>query len=101
MHKDWVHEQDLVPFLELLSQFCGYELSQADEDAIFHGIKETEYEDNKWFDYSFAGNVQAVFRLSKDVGTTVIFFEINASPEVETKMGVALYVLNHLRTKQR
>jgi hypothetical protein len=88
-----------MPLVELLAQFCGYEFGEDDADAIAYGIKETEHEDNKWFEYSIQGRSDAGLRLSKDTGTAVVHFEIDSTREIENKMEVALTVLNHLRTR--
>ena len=99
MHKDWVTEDDLISFLGILADFCGYEFSELDSDAILYGIEETDYEKNKWYEYIFEGKDRAEFRLSQDVGTAVIFFEIRVKSEIQRKSEIALYVLDYLRNR--
>jgi|WetSurSiteA1Bulk_404760.scaffolds.fasta_scaffold10042_5 hypothetical protein len=101
MFKNWVYEYQLFSFLELLAQFSEYGFCDLDYDAITFGIEETDYENDRWFDYAFEGKTLAEFRLSRDIGSSVICFELKTSVEVESKAKVALDVLNYLATKRR
>ena len=87
----------MLAFVELMAQFCRYKFRDEDSDAIVYGVRETIYENNCWFEYPLIGNSRIGFRLSREVGTSVIFFEINTLREIEEKIEINLYVLNHLR----
>ena len=99
MYKNWIHEDQVMPLVELLAQFCGYDFEASDADAVSYGIKATKYEDGKWFGYPIVGRIMAGLQLSRDVGTDVIHFEVQSAKEVEAKLDTALYVLNHMRTR--
>jgi hypothetical protein len=76
----WIWDENLRPFLEVISQLAGYAFDDLDWDAISWGVAEAEQNGDphrfKWFDYNL-GDV--VLRIAES-GPRV---EVEAEEEIE------------------
>jgi hypothetical protein len=86
MFSGWIIDQNLKPFLETLSGFVQYDLNDSDWDAVSFGIRETDSERDVWFDYRLIGNTTIKLRLAHDVGTSVIFVNVQTGANIGTKV---------------
>jgi hypothetical protein len=51
----WIPEDHLQRFLTLLAKIVSYPINDGDRDAIRFGIRDTDEEQNRWYDYPLFG----------------------------------------------
>ncbi|MEH1938521.1 MAG: hypothetical protein V7L14_33420 [Nostoc sp.] len=95
MATNWIFDNNLKPFIEVLAMFCGCEIDQDDLDAIYSGVKKTDYEKDVWFEYEYTGSLE--FKVAQDVGSSVIFVDVLADEALEAKIAVAIEILQIYR----
>lgn len=88
--RDWIFEENLVPWLEMTARIAKYELHPAEPQAFVHGLKDTDSEHGRWFEYEF----HAVrLNVARDPGTSLLSVELNLPaalvPRIETVTEVA------------
>jgi hypothetical protein len=88
----WIFEDNLWPFLSVMSWLVKYDFDDLDWDAISYGTKDTDVEKDRWYDYEFTGDFVAKFRLAADPGTEVLALKVDIAerfaPQVETAMEI-------------
>ena len=88
--RDWIFEENLVPWLETVARIARYELHPDEPQAVVHGLKDTDSERGHWFEYEFHG---IRLKLARDPGTSVLSFELHLPaafvPRIETVAEVA------------
>jgi hypothetical protein len=77
---DWIFEDNLQPWLEILSQIVGYGFDTLDLDAIRVGIADSDSEPDRWYCYPL-GNSGASVRLRREPGSAVISFDLDGFEE--------------------
>ena len=97
----WILENDLIPFIELLSEASNYSFDENDETAIQLGVKETDYETELWYEYSLETDSEIKLKLAKDLGTDVVFFEIYGPQNIIDRMSIILDTINHLGDRKK
>jgi hypothetical protein len=97
MASGWIIDVNLRPFCEIVGAFSGAGLDSWDWDAIHLGVKETDVEKNAWFDYEFVGKHPVKIRVAHDVGTSVLFVDAMANEEIESKVRVAIEIMQSYR----
>jgi hypothetical protein len=76
----WIFEQNVVRFLEHLSQYIGYQYDAADEDALVEALDGTDDEsDTAWFHYPLQGAPPVVVALAQAVGGSVVSVRIDGA----------------------
>ena len=93
MPSDWIIEDNLKPLLETLATFAGYSLDAWDWDAVQLGIKGTDVERGDWYEYELSGNRPVRIRIAKDVGSSVIFIDVNVDGELDAKVAAAMEIM--------
>ena len=99
MLANWVFADNLRPFLLSLGWFVGYAFDEDDWSAIRRGIEGTDEEGDLWFDYEFAGELPARFRIAVDPGTSVVHVRVAVPAVAEPKVEAALSILQHFRVQ--
>jgi hypothetical protein len=89
---DWIIEENLRPFLTALGWFVGYDFDEDDWTAIRYGIKGTEQDADRWFDYEFAGQHRAYLWLASDTGTSILHVRVEVPESVVPKVEAALSI---------
>lgn len=71
---NWLFEENLKPFVELLAQLVGYTLYDEDYDwvAIVYGSEDTDEDADKWYTHPFAGADSRALELARNPGSAVI-----------------------------
>ena len=95
MAPNWIFDNNLKPFIEILAIFCGGEIDQGDLDAIYSGVRKTDYEKDVWFEYEYIGSLK--FKVAQDLGSSVIFVHVLADEGLEAKVAVAIEILQIYR----
>jgi hypothetical protein len=97
MFSGWIIDQNLKPFLEILSAFVQYDFDNSDWDAVSLGIQETDSERGVWLDYPLSGDTTIKLRLARDVGTSVIFVRVETGADMWPKVATAIEILQSYR----
>ncbi|HVS38898.1 MAG TPA: hypothetical protein VMS17_25295 [Gemmataceae bacterium] len=92
MIRDWIFEDNLLPFLTILAAVVRYDFIRDEWSAVRFGVVETDEENGRWYDYEFAGNQRAAFRLARSVGSSVIHLELESDSDTELRMEVAVQI---------
>jgi hypothetical protein len=69
--KDWILEENLRPWLQILSSVVGYAFDDLDWDAVTAGIANTDAEGSRWYEHPLGSEAVSV-RLAKEPGTALI-----------------------------
>lgn len=95
MVADWLFEDNLRPFVELLAQLAGYTLYDEDYDwlAIEYGMQDTNEDADKWYTYPFAGADPAVFELARNPGSDVVSIRVRGEQGIRPELAAQLDVL--------
>ena len=91
--KGWIPENNLTPFCVFLARRAGYDLSDGEMWSIECGIKESDYEANKWFRSEFVGESKIEFRFAQDPGTSVVFFQITCDDQTAPRIEAAIEIM--------
>jgi hypothetical protein len=93
MITDWVCEQNLKPFVEILSMYAGYDFDDGDWTAVEFGITDTDVERDAWFECELSGENTIQVALALDPGSSVLFFRAESNKETESKIDAIVPVL--------
>lgn len=99
MIRDWLLMDNLQPFLTVLGWLVDYDFGPDDWTAIHFGVRETDAEGERWYDYEFAGRRRAVFSLAIDPGTSVVHARIEVPPELEPQVQLAISIFAHFTVR--
>lgn len=73
----WVSEGNVIPFLEHVSRYIGYEFDDFDETALTGALAQTDDESaGGWFDYPLEGTPPVTVSLAQAVGGTVVSIRV-------------------------
>ncbi len=97
MVEGWILEQNSWPFIETAASFVDVTPDEHDKQAIEHGLSNTDFEQDHWFDYSFGSSPALSVSLALDVGTEVLFVRADADEDVTVKLGVIIDVFSNYR----
>ena len=90
---NWIFQDNLQFFLELISCIAGCRLEEWDYFAVKSGIEGTNCEQEQWFPYSIAGEKRTVsMRLADDPGSSVYAIRIDADESTAELFNLAIYV---------
>lgn len=89
----WIIEYNLKPFVETLSGFVGYRFDDWDRDAIRFGIKDTDVEADRWYEYGPIGERPVKLRIARDPGSIVVFVQVEADKDLEEKATIAAAIM--------
>jgi hypothetical protein len=74
----WIHEENVVRFLDHLSHYIGYQYDAADEDALVGALDNTDDESlTAWFQYPLQGTPPVVVSLARAVGDSTISVRVD------------------------
>ncbi|MBI5725242.1 MAG: hypothetical protein HZA50_14885 [Planctomycetes bacterium] len=93
MIKNWISDDNLKAFVEILSSWIGYNFGQMDWDAIRFGVENTNQEADKWFDYTLEGRQTVKLWFAIDPGTYVVHVRIDCPPELSPKLEAAIDIM--------
>lgn len=101
MQQDWIFEDNLFLWLEIVASFCRHSFDSGDQEAFEFGIENTDAEQNYWFDYEFSGSCSINLRVACDPGSSVIFVEVGCSSELELRIATAIQIAQEYRLARR
>ena len=74
--KDWIFEENLRAWLEIVAGIVGYAFEAEDWDAVHFGLTGTDSEEGRWYRYPF-GETGVCAALARDPGTAVVACELD------------------------
>src|SRR4051794_17674417 len=89
---NWFFDENLVPFLRFVAVRAKYDLLPEEEQAIKLGIRETDQERQRWYDYEFAGEKLVQLSFAIDPGSSVVHWRgecpVEMREAIETAAGL-------------
>lgn len=89
----WIIEDNLKPFVETLSGFVGYRFDDWDWDAIYYGVRDTNKEVDRWYEYELIGDRKMKLCLARADGSFPIFVRVEADKDLEEKAAIAADIM--------
>lgn len=72
--RDWIFDDNLIPWLETVARIARYELHPDETEAFVLGLKDTDSEHGPWFEYEFC---DVSIKLARDPATSVLLFDLH------------------------
>jgi hypothetical protein len=92
MIKNWIYEPNLRAFVELIKDLLEYDLDDDERNAIISGVRDSDAEEDRWYDYPFQGRQTATVSFGRDVNTEIVQIRVNAEQAVLDKVEVLVMV---------
>lgn len=99
MIANWICEENLKPLLEVVSTFIGYSFDDSDWTAISEGIKNTNVEQDRWYDYALIADQTVKVKIAEDVDAGLIFVQLESEKDIEAKAEVAIGIFQEYTVK--
>ena len=93
----WLNEDNLEPFCQIVSGYCGYAFDEADWDAIAYAIQATDVEAGAWFEYPLVGTTTTQLHLARDPGTSIVIVKVFSDSEVEEQTKTLIDIAHRYR----
>jgi hypothetical protein len=100
----WVFDENLRPFLETVGALASYRLDEDDWIAIEYGLFKINIAGGqaaRRVDYPLSGERPMTVKLEKELGTSVVTFELNSDPDLEARADSVAYVMATYQVRQR
>jgi len=99
--KDWIFEENLRPWLEIVASIVGYAFEAEDWDAVHFGLANTDSEEGRWYRYPF-GTTAVCAALARDPGTAVVACELDGVlPEQQKLVALAVSIAQQYQVEHR
>jgi len=95
MRSTWLFDDNLRAFLTVLSWEAQYDIAPEEYTTIEYGVRDTDAEENRWYEYEFAGRNRVVFSLATDPGTSVVHVRYQAPTEQMQRIDAAISIFAH------
>jgi hypothetical protein len=86
---DWFFRDNLSPFLRFVAGRARCELLQEEVQAIEQGVRETDQEQDRWYDYAFDGDTPVRLSFAIDPGSSVVFWRAECAVEMRDAIEAA------------
>jgi hypothetical protein len=97
MLADWVFQNNLRPFLTVLGWIAEYQVDEDDWLAVSCGLRSSDVEAVRWYEYGFLGRHSVRLWLAYDSGSSVIHARVEAPAALEPQVRLAVAVFQHFR----
>ena len=94
--RDWVFEENLKPWLEIVSTVLGYDFDESDWIAVSAGIAESDSERSSWYEYQL-GRVPLRVGLAREPRATVVMLKMGVPEEVADRVKLAVLIAQTYR----
>jgi hypothetical protein len=101
MIRNWIYEDNLHPFLTVLSWIVEYAFDPDEWMAIRFGIEETNDERNVWYDYEFSGKTSAQFRIAREPGGSVVHLQIKVPESLSSEVKLTMQMFSTFHIEKR
>src|SRR5438105_7260139 len=95
--ESWVLLDNLRPFALFLVNCVGYDLLPEEMAAIEFGVRESDAEVGRWYEYEFAGPSPLGLRLGRDIGSGVLHFRVECAAQVAERVQIAASIMAEYR----
>jgi hypothetical protein len=94
---DWFFRDNLAPFLRFVATRAKYDLLPEEMQAIELGVRETDQERSRWYDYEFTGHQIIRLSFAIDPGSSVVFWRAECPAEMRDAIEVAAGLMQEYR----
>lgn len=101
MSTNWIWKENFWPVIAEIAILINYDFDESDQIAIKFGFKDTDAEDNRWFDYEFHGDEIVRLQVSDEMGADTCMIKIEASTKVEKLIDYLFYIAQTYWIKPR
>lgn len=95
----WVLEDNLRAFLTSLGWFVAYNFDPDDWQAIEAGLRNTDGDQGRWYEYEFHGKEVARLRLAKHPGSAVVAVEVEIDDRTRSRVEAAIAIFQHFELR--
>jgi hypothetical protein len=99
MVADWIFDENLRPFLTALGWVVGYQFGTDDWEAISTGVRDSDGEADRWYEYEFPGQHPAKLLLACDPGTSVVQVRASVKDELEPQVRLAVSIFQRFHVR--
>lgn len=92
MHPEWIWRDNLVPVLDLLASLAGHRFDDDDLNAVELGIRDTDCDADRWFEYEFSGKITVKVYIAEDRGANVRMLKVESPPDVGLSVATVIDV---------
>lgn len=100
MIKNWIREGNLEPFLRTLAFHAGYEFDAEDWSDIHRGLRDTDSEQELWYEYGFDGKHPLQMKLARDPGVAIVYVQVDADTEIEQATKIVFGIMQHYQLSE-
>jgi len=84
--RDWIKEENLRPWLEIVAGALTYDFDADDWDAFRLGVTDTDVERDTWYEYLLG---PATVRVALDPGSGVVAVSLDGADHVTAEVATA------------
>jgi hypothetical protein len=99
MVTDWIFDENLRPFLTALGWIVGYQFDNDDWEAISLGVRDSDGETGRWYEYEFHGQHSSKLVLARDPGTSVLQVRASVPAELEPQIRLAVFIFQRYHAR--
>ncbi len=93
----WLFDDNLGPFVNFLADLAGYDLLRDELTAITAGVRETDAEAGRWYEYCLGGKATVTCALARDPGTCVLHYRVDCPNNLVEQVEVAAGIMAEYR----
>jgi hypothetical protein len=86
---NWFLRDNLAPFVRFVAGRATYDLLPEEMQAIEVGVRETDQERERWYDYELTGDRSVRLSFAIDPGSSVVFWRAECPAEIRDAIEVA------------
>ena len=94
---NWIDEENLLAFLNILAHIVSYDFVTQDWKAIQFGLSGTNSERDVWFEYILPGKLDLELKLAKEEGTSVIMYSFDLPEGLENIYEFLVYIIQDFK----
>jgi hypothetical protein len=93
MISDWIFEDNLTAFLTIVAEHAGYDLLADETTAVLHGVRDSDSEAGRWYEYEFTNDRFVKLRFARDIGTRVVHVTFESDDHLALIAAVVIGIL--------
>lgn len=97
---DWVFEENLRPWLEVVSKVVGYDFDDLDWQAVATGIKDSDAEQSRWYEHPL-GEGPSHVKVAREVGAAVVAVNVVVPEDTGDRVKLATAIAQTYRLSPR
>ncbi len=97
---DWVFEENLKPWLEIVSKVVGCDFDDLDWDAVAAGITDSDAERSCWYEHPL-GEGPSHVKLARELGSAVVALKMVVPEATADRVKLAVLIAQTYRLTPR